>query len=172
MIQKNRPKFDFKYMICLILLIFGIGYWFYSVKVSLTERKQVDEANELLHNLKSMFIWSMHQYNNNVSLACNFENIQITAQSEEFQNMNRILNLKTSFQKTGQYIEKIEVYPSQDLKSCNFIAFFRQGDDVEKNIAGKYMIKRYDIEKEKIYCITNIQKYRLVKACQRVDEHR
>ena len=121
-----------------------------------------------MSDIQSLLVWSMHQYHDDVTQACHLKNIQQIAQSEEFQNMNRILKLQDQIRQKSQFVEQIKVNATPDLHGCITTAYFRKESFVSELIAGKYISYHYDFKTETIKCLTNIQKRALVKACSRL----
>ena len=110
----------------------------------------------------------MHQYHDDVIKACHLKNIQQIAQSEEFQNMNRILKLQDQIRQQSQFVEQLKVNATPDLHGCITTAYFRKEPFVSEHIAGKYISYHYDFKTETIKCLTDIQKRSLVKPCTRL----
>lgn len=166
----NLQKIDYKIISVVILLLMGILYFGYSTYQHFKAVKQVSEGKNMVFNLNILFDWSMNQYKNDIIKSCNFNNIQLVVKSEAFQNANRFLELNVSLKQQGRYVEKLEVYPSQDLTACILKVNFKNNQEISNDIAGKYLIRQYIIKKERIYCSTNIQNRRLVKGCRRVSQ--
>ncbi|MNY88792.1 hypothetical protein D3C78_50620 [compost metagenome] len=120
-----------------------------------------------MSDIQSLLVWSMHQHHDDVTQACHLKNIQQIAQSEEFQNMNRILKLQDQTHQQSQFVEQIKVNATPDLHHCITTAYFRKEPFVSEIIAGKYISYHYDFKSETIKCVTNIDKRALVKFCIR-----
>lgn len=162
----DRHKVDFTRIAVMILLAIGIGYYIYSTAQYFKAMKQVNEANDMIHNTHSLFGWAMYQYKKDVLKACNFDNIQRAPESENFQNMNRFLELNTDLKVDGKYVERILLTPDQ--QGCTVTAYLKNNQSMGKDVAGKYISSRYDVKTGKRNCTTNIQKRRLVKGCHRI----
>lgn len=121
-----------------------------------------------MSDIQSLLVWSMHQHHDDVTQACHLKNIQQIVQSEEFQNMNRILKLQDQIHQQSQFVEQIKVNATPDLHGCITTAYFRKEPFVSELIAGKYISYHYDFKTETIKCVTNIHKRALVKACTRL----
>ncbi len=165
-------QIDYKIISVVALLLMGIHYLGYSTYQHFKAVKQVSEGNHVAFDLSILFDWSMSQYKNDIVKSCNLNNIQLVIKSEAFQNANRFLELDVPLKQQGQYVERLDVYPSQDLKACILKVYFKNTQEMSSDIAGKYLIRQYFIQKERSYCLTNIQNRRLVKGCQRVSEDR
>ena len=87
----ERFKLDFKIVVLGIILSCGVAYAIYSTVRHFYVLNQVNEAKEMMSDIQSLLVWSMHQHHDDVMQACHFKNIQQIAQSVEFQNMNRIV---------------------------------------------------------------------------------
>lgn len=151
-----------------IILSCGVVYSIYSTVRHFYVLNQINEAKEMMSDIQSLLVWSMHQYHDDVTKACHFKNIQQIAQSEEFQNMNRILKLQDQIHQQSQFVEQIKVNAIPDLHGCITTAYFRKEPFVSELIAGKYISYHYDFKTETIKCVTNIHKRALVKACTRL----
>lgn len=163
----ERFKLDFKIVALGIILSCGVVYAIYSTVRHFYVLKQVNEAKEMMSDIQSLLVWSMHQYHDDVMKACHFKNIQQIAQSVEFQNMNRILKLQDQIRQQSQFVEQIKVNTTPDLHHCITTAYFRKEPFVSEIIAGKYISYHYDFKSETIKCVTNIDKRALVKSCIR-----
>lgn len=164
----ERSKPDVKIVALRIILSCGVAYAIYSTVRHFYVLKQVNEAKEMMSDIQSLLVWSMHQHHDDVTKACHFKNIQQMAQSAEFQNMNRILKLQDKILQQSQFVEQIKVNATPDLDGCITTAYFRKEPFVSELIAGKYISYHYDFKTETIKCLTNIQKRALVKACTRL----
>ena len=163
----ERSKPDFKIVAIGIILSCGVAYAIYSTVRHFYVLNQVNEAKEMMSDIQSLLVWSMHQYHDDVTQACHLKNIQQIAQSEEFQNMNRILKLQDQIRQQSQFVEQIKVNATPDLHGCVTTAYFRKEPFVSELIAGKYISYHYDFKTETIKCVTNIDKRALVKFCIR-----
>ena len=166
--SSERSKPDFKIVALGIILSCGVVYSIYSTVRHFYALNQVNEAKEMMSDIQSLLVWSMHQYHDDVTQACHFKNMQQIAQSEEFQNMNRILKLQDQIRQQSQFVEQIKVNATPDLDGCITTAYFRKEPFVSEHIAGKYISYHYDFKTKKIKCVTNIHKHALVKACTRL----
>ena len=164
--ENNHQELDFKVSAVIFLLLMGILYGGYSTYQHFNLVKQVAEGNNRAFDLSILFDWSMSKFNHDVRKACNFENIQSIAKSQDFQNVNHFLELDLPIQKQGKFIENVKVYPSKDLKACIISVYFKNNSELSKDIAGKFITRHYFIQKEHSYCSTNIKNRRLVKGCQ------
>ena len=151
-----------------IILSCGVVYSIYSTVRHFYVLNQINEAKEMMSDIQSLLVWSMHQHHDDVTKACHFKNIQQIAQSVEFQNMNRILKLQDKILQQSQFVEQIKVNATPDLDGCITTAYFRKEPFVSEYIAAKYISYHYDFKTETIKCLTNIQKRALVKACTRL----
>jgi hypothetical protein len=166
--SSERSKPDFKIVALGIILSCGVVYSIYSTVRHFYALNQINEAKEMMSDIQSLLVWSMHQYHDDVTQACHFKNMQQIAQSEEFQNMNRILKLQDQIRQQSQFVEQIKVNATPDLDGCITTAYFRKEPFVSEHIAGKYISYHYDFKTKKIKCVTNIHKHALVKACTRL----
>lgn len=151
-----------------IILSCGVAYAIYSTVRHFYVLKQVNEAKEMMSDIQSLLVWSMHQHHDDVIKACHFKNIQQIAQSVDFQNMNRILKLQDQIRQQSQFVEQIKVNATPDLHHCITTAYFRKEPIVSEYLSGKYISYYYDFKSETIKCVTNIQKRALAKACTRL----
>ena len=163
----ERSKPDFKIVALGIILSCGVAYAIYSTVRHFYVLKQVNEAKEMMSDIQSLLVWSMHQHHDDVTQACHLKNIQQIVQSEEFQNMNRILKLQDQIHQQSQFVEQIKVNATPDLHHCITTAYFRKEPFISEIIAGKYISYHYDFKSETIKCVTNIDKRALVKFCIR-----
>ena len=163
----ERSKPDFKIVALGIILSCGVAYAIYSTVRHFYALNQINEAKEMMSDIQSLLVWSMHQYHDDVTQACHLKNIQQIAQSEEFQNMNRILKLQDQIHQQSQFVEQIKVNATPDLHHCITTAYFRKEPFISEIIAGKYISYHYDFKSETIKCVTNIDKRALVKFCIR-----
>ena len=164
----ERSKPDVKIVALRIILSCGVAYAIYSTVRHFYFLNQVNEAKEMMSDIQSLLVWSIHQYHDDVTKACHLKNIQQIAQSIEFQNMNRILKLQDQIRQQSQFVEQIKVNATPDLHHCITTAYFRKEPFVSELIAGKYISYHYDVKTETIKCVTNIHKRALVKACTRL----
>ena len=164
----GHSKLDVKIVALGIILSCGVVYAIYSTVRHFYVLNQVNEAKEMMSDIQSLLVWSMHQYHDDVTKACHFKNIQQITQSVEFQNMNRILKLQDQIRQQSQFVEQIKVNATPDLHGCVTTAYFRKEPFVSELIAGKYISYHYDFKTETIKCVTNIHKRALVKACTRL----
>ncbi|MDH1800370.1 hypothetical protein [Acinetobacter johnsonii] len=164
----GHSKLDVKIVALGIILSCGVVYAIYSTVRHFYVLNQVNEAKEMMSDIQSLLIWSMHQHHDDVTKACHFKNIQQMAQSAEFQNMNRILKLQDKILQQSQFVEQIKVNATPDLHHCITTAYFRKEPIVSEYLSGKYISYYYDFKTEKIKCVTNIQKRALAKACTRL----
>lgn len=162
----GHSKLDVKIVALGIILSCGVAYAIYSTVRHFYVLNQVNEAKEMMSDIQSLLVWSMHQHD--VTQACHLKNIQQIAQSEEFQNMNRILKLQDQIRQQSQFVEQIKVNATPDLHGCITTAYFRKEPFVSEHIAGKYISYHYDFKTKTIKCVTNIHKRALVKACTRL----
>ena len=163
----GHSKLDVKIVALGIILSCGVVYAIYSTVRHFYVLNQVNEAKEMMSDIQSLLVWSMHQYHDDVTKACHFKNIQQIAQSVEFQNMNRILKLQDQIHQQSQFVEQIKVNATPDLHHCITTAYFRKEPFISEIIAGKYISYHYDFKSETIKCVTNIDKRALVKFCIR-----
>ena len=163
----GHSKPDVKIVALGIILSCGVVYAIYSTVRHFYVLNQVNEAKEMMSDIQSLLVWSMHQYHDDVTQACHLKNIQQIAQSEEFQNMNRILKLQDQIRQQSQFVEQIKVNATPDLHHCITTAYFRKEPFISEIIAGKYISYHYDFKSETIKCVTNIDKRALVKFCIR-----
>ena len=163
----ERSKPDVKIVALRIILSCGVVYSIYSTVRHFYVLNQINEAKEMMSDIQSLLVWSMHQYHDDVTQACHLKNIQQIAQSEEFQNMNRILKLQDQIHQQSQFVEQIKVNATPDLHHCITTAYFRKEPFISEIIAGKYISYHYDFKSETIKCVTNIDKRALVKFCIR-----
>ena len=163
----GHSKLDVKIVALGIILSCGVVYAIYSTVRHFYVLNQVNEAKEMMSDIQSLLVWSMHQHHDDVTKACHFKNIQQMAQSAEFQNMNRILKLQDKILQQSQFVEQIKVNATPDLHGCVTTAYFRKEPIVSEYLSGKY-ISYYDFKSETIKCVTNIKKRTLVKACTRL----
>ena len=163
----ERSKPDFKIVALGIILSCGVVYSIYSTVRHFYALNQINEAKEMMSDIQSLLVWSMHQHHDDVTKACHFKNIQQIAQSVEFQNMNRILKLQDQIHQQSQFVEQIKVNATPDLHHCITTAYFRKEPFISEIIAGKYISYHYDFKSETIKCVTNIDKRALVKFCIR-----
>ena len=105
----EHSKPDFKIVALGIILSCGVVYSIYSTVRHFYALNQINEAKEMMSDIQSLLVWSMHQYHDDVTQACHLKNIQQIAQSEEFQNMNRILKLQDQIRQKSQFVERIKV---------------------------------------------------------------
>ncbi|ENU41209.1 hypothetical protein [Acinetobacter johnsonii] len=164
----GHSKLDVKIVALGIILSCGVVYAIYSTVRHFYVLNQVNEAKEMMSDIQSLLVWSMHQYHDDVVKACHFKNIQQVTQSAEFQNMNRILKLQDQIRQQTQFFERIKVNATPDLHSCITTTYFRKVPIVSEYLSGKYISYHYDFKTKKIKCLTNIQKRALVKACTRL----
>ena len=164
----GHSKLDVKIVALGIILSCGVVYAIYSTVRHFYVLNQVNEAKEMMSDIQSLLVWSMHQHHDDVTQACHFKNIQQMAQSAEFQNMNRILKLQDQIHQQSQFVEQIKVNATPDLHHCITTAYFRKEPIVSEYLSGKYISYYYDFKTEKIKCVTNIQKRALAKACTRL----
>ena len=163
----GHSKLDVKIVALGIILSCGVVYAIYSTVRHFYVLNQVNEAKEMMSDIQSLLVWSMHQHHDDVTKACHFKNIQQIAQSVEFQNMNRILKLQDQIHQQSQFVEQIKVNATPDLHHCITTAYFRKEPFISEIIAGKYISYHYDFKSETIKCVTNIDKRALVKFCIR-----
>ena len=122
----ERSKPDVKIVALRIILSCGVAYAIYSTVRHFYFLNQVNEAKEMMSDIQSLLVWSMHQHHDDVTKACHFKNIQQMAQSAEFQNMNRILKLQDKILQQSQFVEQIKVNATPDLDGCITTAYFEK----------------------------------------------
>jgi hypothetical protein len=164
----NGSQFDLKLIILLVLIVVGVGYGCYSTVRHFQAVNQLNEARKALGDIRTVLIWSNTQYPNNAIKTCSFKNIQQADAQAEFQKINQLLDWKVTIQQQTQYVENIKVYVRSDLQTCMIEANFKNDHFVSDDLAGKYIRYGYDLKNNKTECLTNIEKYSLVKSCVHV----
>ena len=122
----EHSKLDVKIVALGIILSCGVVYSIYSTVRHFYVLNQLNEAKEMMSDIQSLLVWSMHQYHDDVIKACHLKNIQQIAQSIEFQNMNRILKLQDQIRQQSQFVEQIKVNATPDLHHCITTAYFEK----------------------------------------------
>lgn len=69
----ERSKPDVKIVALRIILSCGVAYAIYSTVRHFYALKQVNEAKEMMSDIQSLLVWSMHQYHDDVIKACHFK---------------------------------------------------------------------------------------------------
>jgi len=142
----GHSKLDVKIVALGIILSCGVVYAIYSTVRHFYVLNQVNEAKEMMSDIQSLLVWSMHQHHDDVTKACHFKNIQ----------------------QQSQFVEQLKVNATPDLHGCITTAYFRKEPFVSEYIAAKYISYHYDFKTETIKCLTDIQKRSLVKPCTRL----
>ncbi|MCX5469912.1 hypothetical protein [Acinetobacter nematophilus] len=163
----NRLHFNLSPLILFILIAVGVGYGCYSTVRHVQAVNQLNEARKALGDIRTVLIWSSAQYPHNAIKTCNFKNIQQASAHAEFQKINQLFDWNVSVQQQTQYLERIKVFAINDLQTCMIKVYFKYDHSVSDDLAGKYIAYRYDLKNNKTECLTNIEKYSLVKFCTR-----
>ena len=140
----GHSKLDVTIVALGIILSCGVVYAIYSTVRHFYVLNQVNEAKEMMSDIQSLLVWSMHQHHDDVTQACHFKNIQQIAQSVEFQNMNRILKLQDQIHQQSQFVEQIKVNATPDLHGCITTAYFRKEPFVSELIGKRPLNTPYE----------------------------
>ncbi len=164
----NHLQFNLGQIILFILVIVGIGYGCYTTVLHFQAASQLNEARKAMDDIRLVLIWSVKQQPNAVVKTCNFNNIQHVIKQDELKRMNQLLNWNLNIVQQTQYVEHIKVYAMNDLHTCMIKAYFKNNHFVSEHLAGKYIAYQYDLKNNKTECLTDIEKYSLVKSCTRL----
>lgn len=69
----GHSKPDFKRVAIGIILSCGVVYSIYSTVRHFYALNQINEAKEMMSDIQSLLVWSMHQYHDDVIKACHFK---------------------------------------------------------------------------------------------------
>ncbi len=69
----GHSKPDFKIVALGISLSCGVAYAIYSTVRHFYALNQINEAKEMMSDIQSLLVWSMHQYHDDVIKACHFK---------------------------------------------------------------------------------------------------
>lgn len=69
----EHSKLDVKIVALGIILSCGVVYSIYSTVRHFYVLNQLNEAKEMMSDIQSLLVWSMHQYHDDVIKACHFK---------------------------------------------------------------------------------------------------
>jgi hypothetical protein len=69
----GHSKLDVKIVAIGIILSCGVAYAIYSTVRHFYALNQINEAKEMMSDIQSLLVWSMHQYHDDVTQACHLK---------------------------------------------------------------------------------------------------